>query len=104
MIVGEGPRLGYLCKRYPKACFAGALFGEDLAKAYAAADCFVFPSRTDTFGLVLIEALASGTPVAAYPVQGPLDVLGNDPAGALSSEERRVGKECVSTCRSRGSP
>jgi glycosyltransferase involved in cell wall biosynthesis len=83
MIVGEGPRLDHLRKRYPDAHFTGALFGEDLAKAYAAADCFVFPSRTDTFGLVLIEALASGTPVAAYPVQGPLDVIGTNPAASL---------------------
>src|SRR3546814_6564758 len=86
MIVGEGPRLGYLCKRYPQAHFTGALFGDDLAKAYAAADCFVFPSRTDTFGLVLIEALASGTPVAAFPVQGPLDVIGTNPVAALDDD------------------
>lgn len=86
MIVGEGPRLGHLCKRYPEAHFTGALFGDDLAKAYAAADCFVFPSRTDTFGLVLIEALASGTPVAAFPVQGPLDVIGTNPVAALDDD------------------
>lgn len=83
LIVGEGPRLEHLKRHYPDAHFAGALFGEALAEAYAAADCFVFPSRTDTFGLVLIEALAAGTPVAAYPVQGPADVIGNHPAGAL---------------------
>lgn len=86
LIVGDGPRLEHLKKHYPQAHFAGALFGEALAEAYAAADVFVFPSRTDTFGLVLIEALASGTPVAAYPVQGPLDVIGDSPAGALDED------------------
>lgn len=86
MIVGEGPRLGHLRKRYPDAHFTGALFGGDLARAYAAADCFVFPSRTDTFGLVLIEALACGTPVAAFPVQGPLDVIGKNPVAVLDDD------------------
>ena len=66
--------------------FAGAKFGEELAAHYAAADVFVFPSRTDTFGLVLLEALAAGLPVAAYPVPGPLDVVGQSPAGALSDD------------------
>jgi glycosyltransferase involved in cell wall biosynthesis len=86
MVVGEGPRLEHLKKHHSDAHFAGALFGEDLAKAYAAADVFVFPSKTDTFGLVLIEAMATGTPVAAYPVQGPLDVIGDHPAGALDDD------------------
>ena len=81
MIVGEGPRLEHLKKKYPQAHFAGPLFGEELAAAYAAADVFVFPSRTDTFGLVLIEAMAAGTPVAGYPVQGPADVLAFTPDG-----------------------
>lgn len=88
MVVGDGPRLDYLRKTYPDVCFTGAAFGEDLAKAYAAADCFVFPSRTDTFGLVLIEALACGTPVAAFPVQGPLDVIGPAPVGRLDEDLR----------------
>lgn len=86
MVVGDGPRLEHLRKRHPEAHFAGPLFGEELAKAYAAADCFVFPSKTDTFGLVLIEALAAGTPVAAYPVQGPLDVIGDAPVGVLDND------------------
>ncbi|MDP1628531.1 glycosyltransferase family 1 protein [Parvibaculum sp.] len=90
MVVGEGPRLEYLKKRYPQAHFTGPLFGEELAEAYAAADVFVFPSRTDTFGLVLIEAMATGTPVAGYPVQGPGDVLAFTPdgmkAGALDED------------------
>ncbi len=95
MVVGEGPRLDHLRKRHHEVCFAGALFGEDLAKTYAAADCFVFPSRTDTFGLVLIEALASGTPVAAYPVQGPLDVINDDPAGALDENLEAAARRAI---------
>ncbi|ACI99637.1 glycosyltransferase family 4 protein [Rhodospirillum centenum] len=76
VVVGDGPQRAELQARYPKVHFAGAQHGEDLARHYAAADVFVFPSRTDTFGLVLLEALASGLPVAAYPVAGPVDVLG----------------------------
>ncbi|URW76070.1 glycosyltransferase family 1 protein [Sphingomonas donggukensis] len=75
VIVGDGPARAALSARYPQAIFTGPLFGGDLAGAYAAADVLVFPSRTDTFGLVMIEALACGTPVAAYPVTGPIDVL-----------------------------
>lgn len=92
MVVGEGPSLEGLKSRYPDVHFTGALFGEDLARAYAAADCFVFPSKTDTFGLVLLEALASGVPVAAHPVQGPLDVIGSSPAGALDDD---LGRACL---------
>lgn len=84
VIVGEGPALEELKVKYPDAKFLGALYGDDLARAYSAADVFVFPSKTDTFGLVMIEALATGTPVAAYPVQGPLDVLGADGTGPFS--------------------
>jgi glycosyltransferase involved in cell wall biosynthesis len=75
VVVGDGPALARLRTKFPAAHFLGPKFGADLAAAYAAADVFVFPSRTDTFGLVMIEALASGTPVAAYPVTGPIDVL-----------------------------
>jgi glycosyltransferase involved in cell wall biosynthesis len=75
VVVGDGPARAMLKARYPEALFLGAQFGTDLAAAYAAADVFVFPSRTDTFGLVMIEALACGVPVAAYPVTGPIDVL-----------------------------
>jgi glycosyltransferase involved in cell wall biosynthesis len=75
VIVGEGPARAQLEAAYPDAIFLGARFGDDLAACYAGADVFVFPSRTDTFGLVMIEALACGTPVAAYPVTGPVDVL-----------------------------
>ncbi len=75
VIVGDGPARAALAAQYPDAHFLGPRFGADLASAYAAADVFVFPSKTDTFGLVMIEALASGVPVAAYPVTGPVDVL-----------------------------
>lgn len=75
VVVGEGPARAELQARYPDAMFLGPLYGEALAGAYAGADVFVFPSRTDTFGLVMIEALACGTPVAAFPVTGPVDVL-----------------------------
>ena len=82
VIVGDGPALAEMRARFPQAVFLGALQGEELAAAYRAADCFVFPSLTDTFGLVLIEALACGLPVAAYPVSGPIDVLGREGRGA----------------------
>lgn len=82
VVVGDGPLLAMLRSRYPAVHFVGQQSGAALAACYAAADVFVFPSRTDTFGLVLIEALACGTPVAAYPVPGPLDVLAPK-AGAI---------------------
>jgi glycosyltransferase involved in cell wall biosynthesis len=75
VVVGDGPALARLRQAYPGALFLGALHGAELASAYAGADVLVFPSRTDTFGLVMIEAMACGTPVAAFPVPGPLDVL-----------------------------
>ena len=83
VVVGDGPALETLKARFPKAVFLGSLAGEELASAYRAADVFVFPSRTDTFGLVLIEALACGLPVAAYPVHGPLDIVGPDGRGGF---------------------
>lgn len=75
VVVGDGPLLERLRRQHPGVTFTGALHGAALARAYAGADAFVFPSRTDTFGLVLLEAMACGTPVAAYPVPGPLDVV-----------------------------
>lgn len=86
VVVGDGPARTELQSRHPKARFLGALSGEALVEAYAGSDVFVFPSRTDTFGLVLLEALACGIPVAAYPVQGPLDVVGDAPVGALDED------------------
>jgi len=88
VIVGDGPARAALARNYPRAVFLGARHGEQLAEAYAAADVFVFPSKTDTFGLVLLEALASGLPVAAFPVTGPRDVIGNHPVGALNEDLR----------------
>ena len=81
VVVGEGPSFEKLKEKYKDVKFLGTKKGEELAKIYAAADVFVFPSKTDTFGLVMLEALACGVPVAAYPVPGPLDVLGEDGAG-----------------------
>ncbi len=89
-VVGEGPALSKLKQQYPDVKFLGAKFGSDLAEAYADADVFVFPSKTDTFGLVMIEALASGTPVAGYPVQGPVDVLGHDGTGPFDSWTKQI--------------
>lgn len=91
VIVGDGPALESLQRRYPQAVFLGALAGEELASAYRAADCFVFPSLTDTFGLVVIEALACGVPVAAFPVQGPVDILGRDGRGMADDFPVPVG-------------
>ena len=85
-VVGDGPQLARLRKDYPEVIFTGAKTGEDLARHYAAADVFVFPSRTDTFGLVLLEALAAGLPVAAYPVPGPLDVINGASVGVLDED------------------
>ena len=88
VIVGDGPARAALARKYPQAVFLGAQQGEELAASYAAADVFVFPSKTDTFGLVLLEALASGLPVAAFPVTGPRDVIGTAPVGALQDDLR----------------
>ncbi|MDX1540457.1 MAG: glycosyltransferase family 1 protein [Geminicoccaceae bacterium] len=86
LVVGDGPDRAKLERRYPDAVFAGAQFGEDLAAHYTSADAFVFPSRTDTFGLVMLEALASGLPVAAFPVTGPLDVVGGSGCAVLDED------------------
>jgi glycosyltransferase involved in cell wall biosynthesis len=91
VVVGDGPALAALRQRYPDTCFLGALHGPELASAYASADVFAFPSRTDTFGLVMIEALASGLPVAGYPVLGPLDIVGVDGRGPDGTLARPVG-------------
>jgi len=84
VIVGDGPQREELTERYPEAVFTGSKFGEDLVAHFAGADVFVFPSLTDTFGLVILEAMAAGTPVAAYPAPGPIDILPNSGAGALA--------------------
>ena len=86
VVVGDGPAREELRAKYPEAVFLGYKKGEELAEVYAAADLFVFPSKTDTFGIVLIEALASGLPVAAYPATGPLDIVTDETCGALDDD------------------
>lgn len=88
VVVGDGPAREGLMRRFPAAHFTGYRDNGVLARSYAGADVFVFPSRTDTFGLVLLEALASGTPVAAFPVTGPRDVLTDPRIGALDEDLR----------------
>lgn len=91
VVVGDGPSRERLARDYPQAVFLGSLSGEELAAAYRGADCFVFPSLTDTFGLVVIEALACGVPVAAYPVAGPIDILGPEGKGVHGQMYRPAG-------------
>lgn len=97
VVVGGGPQLAALQRDYPAVTFTGPRYGEALARAYAGADVFVFPSLTDTFGLVILEALACGTPVAAFPVTGPKDVLagavGN--VGAVSNDLRQAALDAM---------
>ena len=100
VVVGDGPQLAALQRRYPGVHFAGALHGAALARAYAGADVFVFPSLTDTFGLVMLEALACGTPVAAFPVTGPVDVL----EGAAQCRRARQGSARRLPARAAGRP
>ena len=88
VVIGDGPQRAELERRYPKARFLGEKTGADLTAHLAAADVFVFPSLTDTFGVVQLEALACGTPVAAFPVTGPLDVIADHPIGALDTDLR----------------
>lgn len=100
VVVGDGPGREELQRRYPDVLFTGLKTGEDLAHAYAQADVFVFPSKTDTFGNTILEALASGVPVAAYPVTGPIDII--DPssgAGALNEDLRAACLEALSCSR-----
>lgn len=91
VVIGDGPELPELRARFPDAHFLSARQGKDLAAHMAAADVFVFPSRTDTYGVVQLEALACGVPVAAYPVTGPRDVIGGRPIGVLDED---LGEAC----------
>ena len=91
VLAGDGPSAASLRRAYPDAHFLGMQVGDDLARTYASADVFVFPSRTDTFGMVLLEAMASGLPVAALPVPGPLDVVADSGAGVLDED---LGAAC----------
>ena len=86
VVVGDGPDRVRLQEKYPSAQFLGYKIGDDLVNEYAQADCLVFPSRTDTFGLVLVEAMACGTPVAAYPVTGPIDVVRGGVSGFIGQD------------------
>lgn len=86
VVVGDGPQRAELACRFPEVLFTGRKEGEALAACYASADVFVFPSRTDTFGIVLLEAMASGLPVAAYPVTGPIDLVADGTTGFLSED------------------
>jgi glycosyltransferase involved in cell wall biosynthesis len=96
VVIGEGPQEHELRRRFPDARFLGLKNGRMLAATLAAADAFVFPSRTDTFGVVQLEALACGVPVAAFPVTGPKDVIGNSPVGVLDED---LGAACMRALR-----
>ncbi len=101
VVVGDGPARLELQRTYPEARFLGALTGEELARVYSSADVFVFPSLTDTFGIVLLEALASGLPVAAFPVTGPMDVIGSSGCGALKHDLREAALAALDIPRDR---
>jgi glycosyltransferase involved in cell wall biosynthesis len=95
VVVGDGPQREVLTVKYPNVRFLGTQRGEDLVRHYRAADVFVFPSRTDTLGLVMLEALACGVPVAAYPVQGPIDVVGDSGVGVLDEDLAQAVQQTV---------
>jgi glycosyltransferase involved in cell wall biosynthesis len=99
VVIGTGPEEAELRRRFPEAVFLGALKDERLAAHLAAADVFVFPSLTDTFGVVQLEALACGVPVAAYPVTGPRDVIGDNPIGVLNDDLRVACLEALNVSR-----
>ncbi|AKH99276.1 glycosyltransferase [Hoeflea sp. IMCC20628] len=99
LVVGGGPMLEDFKARYLDVTFTGAKSGAELAALYSMGDVFVFPSLTDTFGLVLLEALASGVPIAAYPVTGPVDILGDSGAGALDQDLRKAALACLGVPR-----
>jgi len=101
VVVGDGPQLAEMKRCFPAATFIGDREGEDLALCYASADVFVFPSRTDTFGMVLLEAMATGLPVAAFPVTGPLDLVASGTSGVLSEDLREAALEALRLDRSR---
>jgi len=95
LVIGDGPERQRLQAQYPDAVYAGFRFGEDLAAHIAAADVLVFPSRTDTFGLVNLEAMACGVPVAAFPVTGPIDVVQDGVTGALDTDLARAAQRAL---------
>jgi glycosyltransferase involved in cell wall biosynthesis len=99
LVVGDGPQLQSYRERFPDVVFAGWKRGEELSRYYSASDVFVLPSRFETFGLVLLEALACGLPVAAYPVHGPIDVIGKAPIGVLDQDLRRAALRALAIPR-----
>ncbi len=99
VVVGKGPQLDALKKKYPDILFTGAKFGNELARYFADADVFVFPSKTDTFGLVNIEAMATGTPAAGYPVSGPIDIIPGSGAGVVHEDLREACLQCLNIDR-----
>lgn len=99
VVVGDGPERKALEARFPGAAWLGYRYGEALTREYARADAFVFPSRTDTFGLVMLEAMACGTPVAAYPVTGPLDVVSEGVNGALDTDLGEAVRRALAVSR-----
>ncbi len=99
LVVGDGPQRAELERRFPAARFLGPRFGEQLAAIYASADAFVFPSRTDTFGNVILESLACGTPVAAFPVTGPMDIITDPLVGVLDEDLGRAAMRALGLSR-----
>ena len=98
VVVGDGPQREALAAAYPEVVFAGAKFGAELAAHFACADVFVFPSLTDTFGLVLLEAMAAGTPVAAFSAAGPIDLVPGSGAGVLAPGQSSGLREAALAC------
>lgn len=101
VVVGDGPARASLQQRYPAAKFLGVQTGEALARVYAGSDVFVFPSLTDTYGVVLLEAAASGLPIAAFPVPGPIDVVGDTDVAVLDTDLRAACLDALTIPRER---
>jgi glycosyltransferase involved in cell wall biosynthesis len=99
VVVGDGPSREELAVQYPKVQFVGSKFGEELARYFAQADVFVFPSLTDTFGLVILEAMGAGTPVAGYPAPGPIDLIPGSGAGFVDDDLRQACLDCLTLDR-----
>jgi glycosyltransferase involved in cell wall biosynthesis len=99
VVVGDGPERTRLTRRYPGVHWAGYRFGDDLAAHYSSADAFVFPSRTDTFGIVMLEANACGLPIAAHPVTGPIDVVKPGINGALDEDLAKAAMQALNVPR-----
>ena len=101
IVVGDGPYRSYLEKKYPSVKFVGYKFGSDLAKFYQEADVCVFPSKVDTFGITILESMACGTPVAGYPVTGPIDQIINGVNGYVDDDLENAVLKCILIDRSK---